>query len=137
MENTYVNPQPLISAAQDLTASFADLGSIVDVRGFTSIAVFLKIDINDSLNVQLQAIGRTKETATDDYLLPIKSVSLSAGLVKLKAGIFEFDSDTNQLIIIEVETGNLIPFIQLQIKAGTVGASAGQIDDALVAKAWK
>ena len=136
MENTYVNPQPLITVAQDLTASFEDLGSLINAKGFTSIAVFIKIDINDSANVQLKAIGRTKETGSDDYLLPIKSVSLSAGTVKVKEGVFEFDSDTDQLLIIEIETGNLIPFIQLQVKVGTVGASAGQIDDALVAKAW-
>lgn len=136
MENIYVNPQPLITSAQVLTANFANFGSLINAKGFTSIGVFIKLNINDSLNVQLKAIGRTEEAGTDDYLLPIKSVSLTAGTVKVKEGVFEFDSDADQLLIIEIETGNLIPFIQLQVKAGTVGASAGQIDDALVAKAW-
>ena len=136
MDTKYESPQPVIDTAQAVTASFVDLGEEQSMEGFTKLGLFLNIDINDSLNIQIQAIGKTKPGGTIEYLLPIRSANFSAGQVGVKTFILEMVDDINQGIILEVETGNLIPFVQLQVKALTVGAAAGQISNALVSKSY-
>ena len=137
MENTYVSPQPVIATAQTLTAGFVDLGDEIDVKGFTSVGIFLDVNINDSLDLQIRIIGRTESGGADDYLLNINSTSFTSAKIRYKTGFLELENDADQKIIIEIPTGNLIPFIQLQVKAGTLGASAGIITKALVSKSWK
>lgn len=90
--------------------------------------VWLNIDINDSQNVRVRAVGKLSKNAANEYNLPIKTTSSSQ--VTIQDEFMEFNDDADQKVLLEIVTNGLIPFVQLQVEAGTVGASAGQIDEA-------
>ena len=99
---------------QDLTASYADFGAEIPTEGYTKIGVWVKADVNDSTTVTLQALG-LHTTAGDEFELDgIGEITLwTSGA-----------SDFNKYYEIEV---GAVPIIQLQAKAGTVGATAGDL----------
>ena len=118
----------LISAAQNLTASWADLGSEIDMTKYRRCMVWLNIDINDSQNVRLRAVGKLAKNATLEYVFPIKVVTSSK--VNVQDEFTEFTDDADQSVLVEILTNGLVPIVQLQVEAGTAGATPGQIDNA-------
>jgi hypothetical protein len=122
----------LIDSAQDLTASWVDLGDPVNTNTMENVGLWLNVDINNSLNARVRALAqKTKTGGTgDEYVMPIRVVTASD--VKVEPEYIEFNNDADQLMILAVGTDRLIPFIQFQVQAGTVGATAGQIDTAHV-----
>ena len=121
----------LIAAAQTLTGTFADLGAEIDMSQYTRCLVWLNIDINDSLNVRLRVLGKLAPRGTLEYQLPIESIVTTTPFnVSTEGEYFEFNVDADQQIVIEFVTNGSIPYLQFQVMAGTVGAGAGQIDNA-------
>lgn len=120
----------LITSPQALTASFVDLGVEQQLTQYTRIAIWLNVDINDSLNVRFRALGKLAENDTNEFSLPIKTVTSTQ--VTIEEEFVELGVDADQLIIFEVLTNGLVPFVQFQVSAGTVGASPGEIDEAFV-----
>lgn len=121
------NPQnaPVyIDGGKVVTASWANLGPVLDASGSDAIGVWIDLDINDSTDFRVRAVGRLTSSG-DDYLLPIRTVSASD--VKVEGEYVEFNVDANQKMIVEVSTDQVVPFVQLQIQAGAVGASAGVV----------
>ena len=51
-------PFALISAAQNFTASWADLGGEIATNQFNSIGLWLNLDINDTLNARVRLIAK-------------------------------------------------------------------------------
>jgi len=113
--------------SQTLTDSYADLGSEINVRGYNTLKLYLGIDINDSENVHIKALGKLLQDATEEYELDTQTVS--SGVTQVDKQYFEvnYDADGYQTIQIDV-TGCYV--IQLQAKAGTVGQTAGKITSA-------
>lgn len=118
----------LITAAQNLTASWADLGSPIPVNQYARIGLYARLDINDSLNARIRAIAMRGQADTVDYTFPISTVGTSD--VKIEAEYLEFNTDADQNMIFEIITNGIAPYVQIQVQAGTVGATAGQIDEA-------
>lgn len=118
----------LITAAQNFTASWADLGSAVNVNQYARVGLFLNLDINDSLNTRVRALAMKGLSDLNEYNFPISTVGTSD--VKVEAEYIEFNVDADQKIILEVVTNGLVPYVQFQISAGTAGATPGQIDEA-------
>ena len=115
----------LISVAQFLTDTWVNLGSEIDTRGEDTLGVWINLDINDTLNARMRALAKHELGGTDEYFLPIRTVS--AADVKVEDEYIEFANDTDQKMLLEVGLDNIIPFVQMQVQAGTVGASAGRI----------
>lgn len=121
----------LISAAQDLTASWVDLGDPVPMSDWNRCALWANLDINNTNDARVRAIAKLTDTVgAGEYTLPIKVVTSSD--VKVEGEYIEFNVDADQKMVLEVETKGLVPFIQFQVQAGTVGATAGQFDSAIV-----
>ncbi len=120
-------PMLLISSAQDFTASWADLGWEIDTRGADTVGLFVVLDINDSSNARVRALAKHTEGG-EEYSLPIRTISSTD--VKIDIEYIEFNLDADQNLIISFQLDNVVPFVQFQIQAGTVGATAGQVDDA-------
>ena len=118
----------LITAAQNFTSGWVDLGSPIPAMGIMQIGFFLTVDINDSLNARIRAVGLRHDADTVDYPLPIKTVGTSS--VTLEPELFEFNVDADQNLVLDVVTDDIVPYVQMQIMAGTVGGTAGQIDAA-------
>lgn len=121
-------PLTLISAPQNFTAGWVDLGFEIDCRTYNTLAVWLELDINLSNNARIRALTKLTLGGTNEYVLPIRTVSATD--VKVDAEYTEFNTDADQSMVLSVELANVVPFVQFQIQAGTVGGTAAQIDSA-------
>ena len=131
----YTDSEAIISAAQDFTAAWADLGPEIDMRGYTELNVYITLDVNDSTDLQVKALGKHESGGSEEYDFQIETVSASD--VKVEPQYIEFNTDADQLAILKVKT-NGVPFIQLQVKAGTLGdGTDGQVDACYVNKVWR
>lgn len=115
----------LIAAAQTLTGAWVNLGFEIDTRWDDTLGVWIDLDINDTENARIRALAKHESEGADEYVLPIKTVSTSD--VKVEDEYTEWNNDIDQKMLLGVELKKVIPFVQLQVMAGTVGASAGQI----------
>jgi len=115
------------ATSQTLTDSYADLGGEINVRGYNTLKLYLGIDINSSNDVQVKALAKLLENATEEYELDTQTVS--SGVTQVDKQYFEvnYDADGYQTIQIDV-TGCYV--IQLQVQAGTLGDPAGAITSA-------
>ena len=103
-----------IQAANTLTASYADFGSEIDVRGYTTLGVWVTADVNSSTNVNLKANAYHTSGGTAYELETNGTKSLwTTGA-----------SDFTKLYTFDISCVN---YIQLQAIAGTVGATAGTL----------
>lgn len=115
----------LISVAHLLTGTWTNLGSEIDTRGEDTLGVWINLDINDTLNARMRALAKHESGGMDEYFLPIRTIS--AADVKVEDEYVEFANDIDQKMLLEVGLDNIIPFVQMQVQAGVVGASAGRI----------
>lgn len=123
-----IGPLALISAAQDLTANWVDLGGEISTENVQNIGLYLNLDINDSQDARVRLLAKHTSGGTDEYTLPIRTVSASD--VKVQPEYTEFAVDADQKMLVAAVLDAIVPFCQFQVQAGTVGASAGQIDGA-------
>jgi hypothetical protein len=131
--NVMAGPFELISSAQNLTAVWADLGSELAVAGAKSLGLWMNLDINDSSDVRVRLLAKHTGAGTEEHVLPIKVVSASS--IALEDEYFEFTDDADQSMILFWDLEGLVPYVQFQVIAGTLGAGAGQVDTALVTSA--
>jgi hypothetical protein len=112
------------SSSQALTDTLADLGSEINVVGFDSINLYLNVDINDSSNVTVAILGKLEEGGTVEYYLPFDTLGTAKTLVDKSLYEINYDADGGQVVSVPLYGAS---FVQVQVKAGTVGASAGNI----------
>jgi len=129
----YSAPQQLISSAQSMTGTWADLGSEYQLGGAKSCAVYINLDINLSLNARIRFLAKHASAHADEFALPIRTVSASDVLVEDE--YIEFNADADQKVIIGVELDGCVMYGQWQARVGTVGGTAAQIDDAWLVSA--
>lgn len=127
--------ETVTSAAQAFTTSWADLGSEIQLFGYNKLAVYVKLDINNTNNPRIRLLAKLDKDGADEYQMVDKTSN--AGDVLVEAHYFEWnvDADGNFCIVFDLE-GATIPYGQLQIQCGTVGATAGEIDACEVAKVF-
>jgi hypothetical protein len=120
VENTNVT---LTSTSQALTASWADLGSEISIRGFTRMAIWLNVDINSTNNLRVRVLYKIASGGTQ-YNAQI--LTPSASDVKLENEYYEFnvDADGNYVFDVGLIGAN---YCQVQVIAGTLGSPAGKI----------
>lgn len=119
---------PVISAPQTLTGSWTDIGAECRTDEKEKAALWLDITMNDSANFRIRVLGKLDFGATDEYFLPIFTVSAAA--INIQDEYSELSDDVNQKIITSVILDCLIPTIQWQIQVGTVGAAAAVVNSA-------
>lgn len=119
----------LISAAQSFTDAFVDAGSEVSMFGFRTAVFYLTLDVNSDSNLQFRVLGKHESGGTEEYTLPIETVG--ASVVNVEDHFWEFVDDVDQLVIVSVETGGAVPYLQCQIRRGTDGAGTDAQLDAL------
>lgn len=124
-------PQALITAAQDLTNAWVDLGAEIPTARAESIALYLTLDINDSNDARVRMLTLHTSGGTE-HVLPIRTVGASD--VKVEDEYIEFNDDADQSMILSWTLDGLVHYVQFQVMAGTVGSTAGQIDAANIVK---
>ena len=127
----FIGPIPIISAAQTVTTSFADLGAAFEIPcfGYYAMGIWIKLTINQSLGVQIQALAKHTSQGTDEYNLPIEEIS--SGLITISSEVLQFP-DANGLYLLKCTLNNIVPFVQLQIKMTTDGGTDATADSCLV-----
>lgn len=125
-----------VATAQNITTGWVVIGtaSNVDVRGANVVGLWVDLDINDSTNARVRALARHTSEG-DTFLFPIKTVGASD--VKVEDEYFEFNSDSDQRMLLTWDIDRLISYIDFQVQVGTVNTTAAQIDDAHVTIRWK
>jgi hypothetical protein len=144
MDNTrelykFVNDYAVLtSTAQDLTNAMVDLGSRIDCRNSNQLTLILQVDINDTNNPRIQVIPALTDAATYegvDAATPVLDETHTAGKVEATQRLVEIttDADGYYYITFDIPVGL---YWQVQVMAGTVGATAGQIDSSYYIKAY-
>lgn len=128
-------PETLLAAANPLTLSvgWQDLGDEIDVRGAQTIALWLSLTINNSLDVRVRALFKLTEDGATEYIPPIRTVA--AAVVTLEDELLEFNTDADHDTPLSWTLDGIVPFVQFQVQVGTVGTTPATIDEAQVTSA--
>ena len=123
-DNDYTFPVALISAPQDITSVWTDVGSPVKITGFQRVALDVDLDINDGVNTRLRWV-RQEEASGDDRQFMTETIGAASTAVAPM--YYEFSSDADQVVSLDF-TIFPVNYIQLQTSAGTEGSTAAQLD---------
>lgn len=126
-EQKYFGPIAQITAAQNFTVAWADLGAGVEIdcRGYNKIRFYLTVDKNDSTGLQFRALLKETAAATGEYCYKFQSVT--SGVVTQDDAIWNL-GDADGYIEISIDDLNgTVAYIQPQIICAVAGASVGQI----------
>lgn len=107
--------------AQTITGSWVNLGPVIDCRDVSQILLWFKYTTGDAANARIRATARRTETDAEVFSLPI--ITPAAAVVGLEPEYYEFTTDQNTQVVLAFSTLDLIPFIQLQVQAGTAGTT--------------
>jgi len=118
----------LISAAQDFTAGWVDLGSEIPMFGYSKLKLWLTFDINDSTDLQVRVLEKHESGGTEEYDPALETYSASD--IKFEAAYWELNTDADGLFTLVFNTDGCTPYIQVQIKAGTLGVGTDAQMDA-------
>lgn len=133
-DTKYIGPEALIAAAQNFTAAWVDLGGEIPTAGVTHLGLWLNLDVNDSLNMRIRALRKHTIAHADEF--PGQVRVLSSSDIKTQPEYIEIDTDADQCYLVSFPLDGVVPFVQIQIMAGTVGGTAGQVDSAYTTKSW-
>ena len=136
--NYVAEPVELLDTPQDVTDGWVDCGLIlntcVETGSSNNLAYLIDLDINDSTDIRFRIIGNWNATTSLDYVFSIYDIKST--VVSVSPEYAELSSDTDQSIVLEFQTSG-IPYIQLQVQAGTVGATPCSINSVYVVGTWK
>jgi hypothetical protein len=110
--NRYTDPEVLVTA-QDLTDTYADYGAEIDMRGYTHLRVGIVLDVNSSTDITLKLLGLNESGGIDEFEIEGGTTQAIPHTADAKYS-YEFDVKGS-------------PFVQLQAKAETVGATPGDL----------
>lgn len=119
--NRYTDAETLVTA-QDLTDTYADYGAEIDMRGYTHLRVGIVLDVNDSTDIKLKLLGLNEAGGIDEFEIEGGTTQAIPHTADAKYS-YEFDVKGS-------------PFVQLQAKAETVGATPGDLTISIT-KVWK
>ncbi len=103
-------------STQDLTVSYADFGDQIDMTGYKALTIFAVCVVNDSENVTLRVTGEYESGGTLDF-----EINGFSEVTLWTTGASNFNK------IYGFELSSPIKYLQIQAKASTVGATAGNL----------
>ena len=123
----YTDPADLISAAQDLTGPFTDVGSEIDARTYSKGAFFVNVDINGATGVAFKLLVKHESAGTEEYALDPELWSLRDSTTSGTGGIKTLDSNVDDKYHIPFEVNNATPYMQLQVGCPATAGTAGNL----------
>lgn len=130
--STAPTPIALITAPQTLTNVYADLGAEVACSGYSYLGIWIKCTVQDSTGISVKALAKHTAAGTEEYSLPIQTVSTTE--IAVTPEIVTFPDGTNFLYLLVVNLFNVIPYVQFQVKFTTDGGADATIDNAYITK---
>lgn len=120
----------MLEPPQSPTIAWVDIGRMLYVQGLGSLAFWIDVAMNDSRNLRFRVQAVPAPESINRFDIPIQTVQ--SDVVEIDTEFFEFQQDVDQKILFQSSLGNLVPYVQLQVQAGTVGAIPAVINDILV-----
>jgi hypothetical protein len=119
----------LPGGAQDFTAGWVDLSTEIAMFGYNTAKFYLDFDINDSTDLQFRVVEKDESGGVTEFKATIESPTASS--VPFEPGYWELNVDADDQMTLMYKGKGNAPFIQAQIKAGTLGAGTdAQLDGA-------
>lgn len=131
----YTPPVELISSAQTLTTSFADLGNEIDMRGYNQLGLWLNVDINQASDVEIRILHKHTPAGSEEYR-EIYLGTPGSNITIISLNDYQVGADSDQLFKINILVSATSPYIQVQAREATDGGTDADIDTAYVTKAW-
>ncbi len=110
----------------EVTNAFQNLGGIGNVKGVRSVFLWVKVDINSSVNLQVKALAGRESSAITTQM-PIETISASK--IDLDMEVREYPAEDGEWLF-EVVLNGGVPFLKFQVKDSN--NSDGQIEAAYV-----
>lgn len=132
-QNAHVAREVIEESAQVATTSWVDVGSLIEMWGYTRVGVWLDLYVLNSGSISFRSLAKLDRGDTSEYPLQIKSVGATE--VDYKGGqinLYEQDGDRYLFV---VETDGVIPYIQLQMKT-SVTPDTSYVDRIEVTKVY-
>lgn len=128
-KGTVEGPIQLITTPQDVTADWVDVGPEIPASGFNSIGFWLEFGITGttSLNLQFRLLLRHTKAGT---AYNRTFYTASTGFDLAVPYFVQLDQDADQNLFVPFDLNCAVPFVQLQIMAGSVGATPASLDNA-------
>ena len=120
--------QPLLNSPLTLTADWQPIGSLINTMDVVSVALWMDIDINDSMGVQIRFAGKHTRDSSKEYILPI--LTTANDNIYIMEQIYEFAVNVDASIVLSVDMIDLIPFGTFQARVETVGVAAARLLEA-------
>jgi len=117
----------LLSSPQTVTVSWVDIGSEINSGMSSDIGFWVKMTINNSANVEFRYLAKHTADHADEYEIMVETIT--AGVESEDPIIHEVNRDIDQKIFYHFPISGEIPFIQMQVKALTVGDTGATIDE--------
>jgi hypothetical protein len=111
---------------QAVTSEWADLSTVVDGPLINSmdrlqIALWLKVDINDSADIQFRVLVTDAVDGGEFYELPFQDVQPS--IIEVSGELKQLTTDVDQNIILPITVSDSFPYMKIQVRALVVGAT--------------
>jgi hypothetical protein len=119
---------PLITAPQNFTAAWADLGPEISLYGYNKLKLWLTLDINDSTDLRVRVVEKHESGGVEEY--PMVLEAYNAADVRWQPGYWEMEVDADTLAPLIFRADGLTPVGQVQIMAGTLGVGTDAQMDA-------
>lgn len=132
----YTDSESILAAAQTLTQTFADLGPEISTSGYKNIGLWLKGTVQASTGIQVKALGKHTYGGSEEYDIPIEIISADGSKVNITTEVNQVPDGSNFLYVFKVNTDNVVPYIQFQVKATSSGATAATMDTAYITKGY-
>jgi hypothetical protein len=117
---------PLITAAETLTAAWADIGPEIPMHGYNRLKLWTTLDINLSTDTRIRVLEKHTSGGSEEYDPVIETVSASD--TKVESDYWEFNVDADALNTLVFKGDGLTPYVQVQGMVGTLGGTAADID---------
>lgn len=133
--NRFTDSESIISASQNVTTTWVDIGPELDTRGYNTLVAYVTVDINAGSGVKLKALAKTAYAGASEYDIPTKTTVTSGTTVY--GHFYQFGADVDQLVALDWDVTG-IPYVQLQVMANVSGTAASpcQIDALEIIKSF-
>ena len=116
----------VLTEAQTITAAFADVGDEINTHNCKALFLWVDITDNDSSDLQVKVLAKRTKGATVEYVLPGQLVDGTA-VIDVLDEPYQLYADAKVCFKVDLDIG--IPFVQIQMKAGTLGSGTdGTVD---------
>lgn len=119
-----------LAVDQAVSSEWTDVSTVVDgplinTMDRLQVALWIKLQIHSSQDIQLRVVVADKVDADEFYSLPLQDVQ--PPLVYVSGEVKQFLTNADQNVIFPISVSDNFPYIKIQVKAGTVGATPATI----------